>query len=284
MSLIPLAPFLLRSWDRQLHFRSHRLKFARAFIETALEILRNIRVEWVRIQIRRQRAVTPMLVHPEPGGGIFPDNRLELVPASLRHFLERSARGKFNPGMKNHAVTPAGQRLAMEVDERRARALVQPHVSKGDAAFKPETLNRHSRQFRRNCQIHEQGEAFAAAQGPVQMHDGAFARCHAMAASLAQLREDRIKQWILELLRDDDTFETGEGRDNAEPFEVAVMIATDNDRLARARLLLIPSLAILELNVTREILTRQARAPKKIEHGAGKMLIGFTHDLRAALA
>jgi len=29
--------------------------------------------------------------------------------------------------------------------------------------------------------------------------------------------------WILELLCDDDTFETGEGRDNAEPFEVAVM-------------------------------------------------------------
>jgi len=77
-----------------------------------------------------------------------------------------------------------------------------------------------------------------------------------MAASLAQLREDRIEQRILELLRDDDTFETGEGGDNAEPFEVAVMIATDNDRLARARVFLIPSLAILELNVTREILTR----------------------------
>src|SRR5947208_10010117 len=135
---------------RQLHFRSHRRKFARAFIETALEILRNIRVEWIRRQIHRQRAITKMLVHPEPGGGIFPDNRLELVPASLCHFLERSARGKFNPGMKNHAVTPAGQRLAMDVDEWRARALVQPHVSKGDATFKPEALNRHGRQFRRN--------------------------------------------------------------------------------------------------------------------------------------
>src|SRR5438876_1702526 len=241
---------------RQLHFRSHRRKFARAFIETALEILRNIRVEWIRRQIRRHRAITPMLVHPEPRRGILPDNWLELVPASLRHFLERSARGKFNPGMKNHAVTPAWQWLAMDVDERRARALVQPHVSKRDAAFKPEALNRHSRQFRRNCQIDEQGEAFATAQGPVKMHDGAFARCHAMAASLAQLQEDRIEQWILELLCDDDTFETGEGRDNAEPFEVAVMIATDNDRLARARVFLIPSLAILELNVTREILTR----------------------------
>src|SRR5436190_20668844 len=96
----------------QLHFRSHRRKFAHAFIETALEILRNIRVEWIRRQIRRQRAVTEMLVHPEPGSGIFPDNRLELVPASLRRFLERSAGGKLNPGMKNHAVTPAGQRLA----------------------------------------------------------------------------------------------------------------------------------------------------------------------------
>src|SRR5580704_12365244 len=106
-----------------LHFRSHRRKFAHAFIETTLEILRNIRVEWIRRQIRRQRAVTPMLVHPEPGGGIFPDNRLELVPASLRHFLERSAGGKFNPGMKNHAVASAGQRLAMDVDERRAGAL-----------------------------------------------------------------------------------------------------------------------------------------------------------------
>ena len=197
-----------------------------------------------------------MLVHPEPGSGIFPDDRLELVPASLGHFLERSARGKFNPGMKNHAVTSARQWLAMDVDERRARALVQPHVSKGDAAFTPEALDRHGRQFRRSCQIDEQSEAFAAAQGPVQMHDGALTRCHAMAASLAQLQEDRIEQWILELLRDDDTFETGEGRDNAEPFEVAVMIATDNDRLARARVFLIPSLAILELNVTREILTR----------------------------
>ena len=159
-----------------------------AFIETTLEILRNIRVERIRRQIRRQRSVTEMLVHPEPGGGIFPDNRLELVPASLRHFLKRSARGKFNPGMKNYAVTPAGQRLAMDVDEWRTRALMQPHVSKGDAAFKPEALNRHGREFRRNCQIDEQGEAFAAAQGPVQMHDGAFARRHAMAASLAQLR------------------------------------------------------------------------------------------------
>src|SRR5438477_528509 len=83
----------------------------------------------------------------------------------------------------------------MDVDEWRARALVQPHVSKGDAAFTPEALNRHGRQFRRSCQIDEQGEAFAAAQGPVQMHNGAFARCHAMAASLAQLREDRIEQW-----------------------------------------------------------------------------------------
>src|SRR5436305_12810778 len=84
---------------RQLHFRSHRRKFARAFIETALEILRNIRVEWIRRQIRRQRAITPMLVHPEPGGGIFPDNRFELVPASWRHFLERQDRGKLNPGL-----------------------------------------------------------------------------------------------------------------------------------------------------------------------------------------
>src|SRR5262249_25722745 len=89
---------------RQLHFRSHRRKFARAFIEAALEILRDIRVERIRRQIRRHRAVTPMLVHPEPGRGIFPDNRLELVPASLRHFLERSAGGKFDSGMKNHAV------------------------------------------------------------------------------------------------------------------------------------------------------------------------------------
>src|SRR6476661_6767885 len=144
----------------------------------------------------------------------------------------------------------------MNVDERRAGALVQPHVSTGDAAFEPEALNRHGWQFRRSCQIAEQGEAFTAAQGPVKMHDGAFARRHAMTASLAQLREDRIEQWILELLRDDDTFETGEGRDNAEPFEVAVMIATDNDRLARARVFLIPSLTILELNVTREIVTR----------------------------
>src|SRR5437762_13922117 len=251
--------FLLLTFSdchRQLHFRSHRRKFARAFIETALEVLRNIRVEWIRRRIRRKRTVTKVLVHPEPGSRIVPDNRLELVPASLRHFLERSARGKFNPGMKNHAVTPAGQRLAMDVDERRARALVQPHVSKGDATFKPEALNRHGRQFRRNCQIDEQGETFAAAQGPVQMHDGAFARCYAMAASLAQLQEDRIEQWILELLRDDDTFKTGKGRDDAEPFEVAVMIATDYDRLARARVFLIPSFAILELNVTREILTR----------------------------
>src|SRR5437016_11617877 len=120
----------------QLHFRSHRRKFARAFIETALEILRNIRVERIRRQIRSQRAVTEMLVHPEPGAGIFPDNRLKLVPASLRHFLERSAGGKFNPGMKNHAGPPAGQRLAMEVDEWRARAQVRRHVSKGDAALK----------------------------------------------------------------------------------------------------------------------------------------------------
>ncbi len=138
--------------------------------------------------------------------------------------------------------------------------------------------------LRRNGQIDQEGETLSAPQSPVQMHDCAFARRNAMAASLAQLHEDRLEQWIFELLRDDDTFETGEGRDNAEPFEVAVMIATDHDRLARARVFLIPGRAILELNVTREILTRQARAPKEIERGAGKMLIGFAHDLRAALA
>src|SRR5215470_11528878 len=125
-----------------------------------------------------------MLVHLEPRAGIFPNNRLELVPASLRHFLERSARAKFNPGMKNHAVTPAGQRLAMDVDEWRARSLMQPHVSKGNATFMPEAFNRHGRQFGRSCEIAEQGEAFAAAQGPVQMHDCAFAWCDAMPASL----------------------------------------------------------------------------------------------------
>src|SRR5438552_17156804 len=100
-----------------------------------------------------------MLVHPEPGRGIFPDNRLELVPASLRHFLERSARGKFNPGMKNHAVTPARQRFAMDVDEWRARALVQPPGSKSAAASNTEPLNRHGRQFRRICQMDAQGAA-----------------------------------------------------------------------------------------------------------------------------
>src|SRR5207247_9421517 len=40
---------------RQLHFRSHRRKIARAFIETALKILRHIRVEWIRSQARTQR-------------------------------------------------------------------------------------------------------------------------------------------------------------------------------------------------------------------------------------
>src|SRR5436305_4266912 len=133
------------SHSRQLHFRSHRRKFALAFIETALEILRNIRVEWICRRLRRQRAVTEMLVHPEPWRGIFADNRLELIPASLRHFLERSARGKFNSWMEHHAVTPAGQRLAMDVDDWRAGALVQPHVSKGDAALKPKALDRHGR-------------------------------------------------------------------------------------------------------------------------------------------
>src|SRR4051812_4622299 len=46
-----------------LHFRSHLRKVARTFIETALEILRNIRVEWIRCRIRRERTVTEMFVH-----------------------------------------------------------------------------------------------------------------------------------------------------------------------------------------------------------------------------
>src|SRR6516165_6876641 len=125
-----------------------------------------------------------MLVHPQPWSRIFPDHRLELVPASLRHFLERSTSGKFNPRMENDAVTAVGQRLAMDVDDWRARALVEPHMSKGDAAFEPEALNRHGRQFHRDCQVDEQRETFAAAQGPVQMHDAAFSGCDAMAASL----------------------------------------------------------------------------------------------------
>src|SRR5205823_1429760 len=106
-------------------------------------------------------------------------------PSKLAPFPGAKRSREIQSGMKNHAVTPAGQRLAMDVNEWRARALVQPHVSKSDAAFNPEALDRHARQFRRNCQIDEQGEAFAAAQGPVQMHDSALARCHTMAASLA---------------------------------------------------------------------------------------------------
>jgi hypothetical protein len=78
---------------RQLHFRSHRRKFAHAFIEAALEILRNIRVEW----IRRQRTVTPVLVHPEPGGG-FSGQPARTGPSKLAPFPGATRRREIQSG------------------------------------------------------------------------------------------------------------------------------------------------------------------------------------------
>src|SRR5438132_6399065 len=124
----------------QHHLRSHRLEMARAFIEAALESFRDIRVERIRRRVRRQRAITPVLVHPKPGRGIFPDVGLELIPASLRHFLKRGVHWKFDPGMKHNAVTSRGQRLAMHVDHGRAGASMRPGMSEAYAGFQSETI------------------------------------------------------------------------------------------------------------------------------------------------
>src|SRR5437867_12483765 len=91
LTLSPLSvklgqPYSDPFFHRQLHFRSHRRKFPRALIETALEILRNIRVEWIRRQIRRQRAITPMLVHPEARGRDYSGQPARTGPSKLAPF------------------------------------------------------------------------------------------------------------------------------------------------------------------------------------------------------
>ena len=57
------------------------------------------------------------------------------------------------------------------------------------------------------------------------------------------------------------------------PFEIAVVITNNNPALVRIDLG-----KPLKLDVTEEIFRGKPRAPHQIQHGLGKMLIGFAND------
>src|SRR2546423_11288408 len=120
-----------REHDRRCHGRNT----AGAFVQPALEILGDIRVERIFLGRESEGPITPMLVHPKPWRRILADKTLELGPARLRHFLERRLRGELDSGMENNAVTSAGQRLAMDVDDYRAGPAMRPGVGEGHARF-----------------------------------------------------------------------------------------------------------------------------------------------------
>ena len=100
---------------------------------------------------------------------------------------------------------------------------------------------------------------------------------HAMTGRFAQAHKNRIEQRVLEFLRDDRAQDSRKSHRLTHPFEVAVMIATKNYRMARLQLFP-PQFHVFQLHVPRDILTREARAPIKIEHCPGEMLVGLAHN------
>src|SRR5207253_7496244 len=94
-----------------------------------------------------------------------------------------------------------------------------------------------------------------------------------MARLLSPTSENWIEQRVFELLRDDSAGPATKPTTQAEPFEVAIVKTNNNPTLIRIDLG-----ESLKFDMTKEIIRRKPRTPHQVEHGLGKVLIGFTND------
>src|SRR2546423_12335148 len=90
----------LRDYSGREHVRRcHGRNTAGAFVQPALEILGDIRVERIFLGPDTEGPITPMLVHPKPWRRILAHKRLELLSARLRLFPERRLRRELVSGV-----------------------------------------------------------------------------------------------------------------------------------------------------------------------------------------
>ena len=223
------------------------------------------------------RTKTPVFVHPEPGRWVLPNDGLETVPAKLRDLLIGCASRDFEPGMKHDSTAAAGQRFLVDRHDRHPGAAMKPGMGVGDRCLHPEHVDHHRGLPRVQGEIDENRRGAVAPERLVEPDDRPFALDKVMPRLFAQPVEDRVEERIPELLRNDRCDQTFVGRGQAEPLEVAVVAGGDNAGTGRANRAgkLSPA---GELDEVRPIVSIDSRVPKKIDHRAGKLLIGLARD------
>jgi hypothetical protein len=98
---------------------------------------------------------------------------------------------------------------------------------------------------------------------------------------LAQAHKNGVEPRVLELLGDQRALHTEKIRGHRDPFEVTVVAAGKDDSVSAFHRL-VNHAEIFHVDVTRIIFLSQARAPEKVDHRAGKVLVRFARDLRPA--
>src|SRR2546423_10645994 len=174
-------------WHRHLadEFLDHRLEAdATLFAQYLVEIFVEVRVKRIW-PVRVRRPVAPVFIHPEPRRRIFSHIRLERIPTGLRNLLQTHSGGVRDQGMRHHAITSIGQRLAMRGHDRRAGALLQPGVRRRHTRLQPETIDRDRALTRWYREIDQQRRRALAPQNFVKTNDASFPRNEFMAGLLA---------------------------------------------------------------------------------------------------
>src|SRR5262249_49487926 len=200
-------------------------------------------------------------------------DRLKGIPARLCNFAWAGVGAKINRRMKNDAVTSSRQRLAMDGNKNGPRTLLEPGMRRGNTGMQSKTANGECRRTREKRKINQQRDIAITAQSLKESKNSPGARGERMAGLFAPAAENRIEQRIPEFLGYNRCRPSKKSAPQTEPFEIAVVTTDDN------RALLAPSFEkSLKFNVASEIFRRKPRAPHQVEHGLGKVLIGFTKD------
>ena len=146
-------------------------------------------------------------------------------------------------------------------------------MGRGNTGIQSKTANRDGRRTGENRQINQHSGIATAAQSFEESKNSPGACDERMAGLFAPTPENRIKSRILEFLGYNHGWPSKKSAAQTEPFEIAIVIADNNYAL------LAPSFRkSLKFDVASEVFRREPRAPHQVEHGLGKMLIGFTND------
>lgn len=85
--------------------------------------------------------ISPLFVHPHIWAGFCAHNGFKGIPARLRNFTWAGIGAKINRRMKNHAVTPSWQRVAMARNKESPRTLLEPSVRRSNTGVQSKTAN-----------------------------------------------------------------------------------------------------------------------------------------------